>query len=334
MVTQSILREGIAPPPTNTKALSEKQGSALEELRYLCSIHKVCWEQAMAKAGPDGNDTTTLLRYLRARDYAPQGAFKQYSATVAWREKIQLDDMYGEAELAHFEALRRLFPQWTGRRDHRGVPVLAYRVSKIKHEDLSSTAKKDPSLSSVFLPAEFSTQFVQPLCAKMHTDKAMPCSIHIIDLTGVGVNHFWKLRNHLQKSSTMATAHYPESVDKIFIMGAPSFFPTIWGYIQKWFEPALTAKISVLAKSDVMPTLTKYMDAHDIPQWIGGGLEWDYGDHPNLDAEARAMVGSKLADNWVEGPLRVVTDEKGSRIDAVGKSRDETVTKIPADEEE
>jgi hypothetical protein len=275
-------------------------------------------------------------RYLRARSYSPPAAFKQYNATVEWRGKIQLDDLYGNAEIEHFEALRRLFPQWTGRRDRRGVPIFAYRVAKIKHEDLQSTAKKDPSLSSVFLPAEYSTQFVQPLCAKLHTDKAMPCSIHIIDLTSVGVQHFWKLRNHLQKSSTMATAHYPESVDKIFILGAPSFFPTIWGYIQKWFEPALTAKIHVLSTSEVMPTLTKFMDVEDIPQWIGGGLTWDYGDNPNLDDEARAMVGSKLADNWIEGPLRVVTDSEGHRIEATGKDgetlRREWVTKIPADD--
>lgn len=85
-----------------------------------------------------------------------------------------------------------------------------------------------------------------------------------------------------------------------------------------------------------MPTLTKFMDAEHIPQWIGGGLDWDYGDHPKLDDEARTMVGSKLADEWVEGPLRVVTDNDGNRIEAAGKEgnklRRQVVTKIPADE--
>ena len=215
------------------------------------------------------------------------------------------------------------------------MPVFAYRVSSIRYEDLLSTSKADPSLSSVFLPAEYSTQFVQPLCAKMHEDRAMPCSIFIIDLTGVGVSHFWKLRNHLQKSSTMATAHYPESVDKIFILGAPSFFPTIWGYVQKWFEPAITAKISVLAQPQVMPTLSQYMREEDIPAWIGGRLDWDYNDHPNLDDEARRMVGAELAGSWIEGPLRVVADETSSCIEAVGvvdsNPRREVVTHIPAD---
>ena len=108
-------------------------------------------------------------------------------------------------------------PQWTGRRSRQGVPLFVYVVAKVSPDDLLATSRKDPGLSSVFLPAEYSTQFVQPLCARIHTNRVMPHSMFIIDLTGVGVRHFWNLRNHLQKASTMATSHYPESVDKIFV---------------------------------------------------------------------------------------------------------------------
>ncbi|MCJ1414467.1 hypothetical protein MMC32_000793 [Xylographa parallela] len=225
--------------------------------------------------------------------------------------------MYRTAEISHFEAIRRLMPQWTGRRSRNGVPIFVYSVSKTRPEDLLTTSKKDPSLSSVFLPAEYSTQFVQPLCARMHVDRAMPCSIFIIDLTGVSVRHFWNLRAHLQKASTMATSHYPESVDKIFILGAPSFFPAVWGYINKWFEPNLTSKISVLAASEATAVLTKHIDVEDLPAAYGGAVPWEYGMSPNLDEETRAMVG-RFADNWIEGPVRYVSREDGDEICAVG----------------
>ena len=150
--------------------------------------------------------------------------------------------MYKNAEISHFEAMRRLvqiylisaskpdlrsltllpqMPQWTGRRSRNGVPVFVYSVSKTRPEDLLATTRKDPGLSSVFLPAEYSTRFVQPLCARMHVNRAMPCSIFIVDLTGVTVRHFWNLRAHLQRVSTMATLHYPESVEKIFVSLLP-----------------------------------------------------------------------------------------------------------------
>ena len=47
-------------------------------------------------------------RYLRARDFDVQAAFRQYSATVQWRRKLGLDEMYRSVEVTHFEAIRRL----------------------------------------------------------------------------------------------------------------------------------------------------------------------------------------------------------------------------------
>jgi hypothetical protein len=90
-------------------------------------------------------------------------------------------------------------------------------VSEIRPEDVLATCARDPDLSSVFLPAEHATQFVYPLCARMHRDGVVSSAFNIIDLSAVGVRHFWNLRRLLQKSSTMATAHYPETVDKIFV---------------------------------------------------------------------------------------------------------------------
>ncbi|MCJ1282596.1 hypothetical protein MMC26_001921 [Xylographa opegraphella] len=165
----------------------------------------------------------------------------------------------------------------------------------------------------------------------------MPCSIFIIDLTGVGVRHFWNLRAHLQKASTMATSHYPESVDKIFILGAPSFFPVVWGYINKWFEPNLTSKISVLAHAEAKAVLSQHIDLADLPASYGGTLPWEYGTNPNLDDEAREMVGS-FADNWIEGPTRYVSKEDGDEIHAAGTEgnglRRTVLAKLPVRREE
>ena len=47
-------------------------------------------------------------RFLRARNYVPCAAFKQYAATVVWRQQLGLDAMYTNADVSHFEAMRRL----------------------------------------------------------------------------------------------------------------------------------------------------------------------------------------------------------------------------------
>ena len=299
----------LALPPL-IRALSVPQKKALNDLRELCIKNHVYWNAGKEDRRQDvvDNDDVTLVRYLKARDWKAPLAFKQYSTTVAWRKKIQLDELYRTADIKHFEAISRLMPQWTGRRSRKGVPLFVYSVSKIRPEDLLCTSSKDPGLSSVFLPAEYSSQFVQPLCARLHPDGAMPCLMHIIDLNGVGVKHFWSLRSHLQKAAGMATSHYPESVDKIFIVGAPSFFPTIWGYITKWFDPAITSKISVLPAAKSLEVLKHHIHLDDLPISFGGELDWEYGMHPVVDKEAEALLGD-LVEEWVEGPLEYVIDE-------------------------
>ena len=121
---------------------------------------------------------------------------------------------------------------------------------------------------------------------------------------------------------------------RLQIIGAPSFFPTIWGYVNKWFEPSMTAKISVLAASEVRQTLLNHIDEQDLPQAYGGHLDWEYGMHPTLDDECQRLV-RPLAAKWVEGPLRLNTDATGSDaiITAVGsdagkRARDKTVSRI------
>ena len=116
-------------------------------------------------------------------------------------------------------------PQWTGRRSRTGLPIYAYRVSAIQQCDLVSTAKSDPSLSTVFLTGEYAEQFVQPLCGRLNGgNAAVAHAMHIIDLKGVGVKHLWSLRSYLQKLGATATAHYPEAVEKIFVSPGIRFF--------------------------------------------------------------------------------------------------------------
>ena len=304
--------------PPFMQALTASQRQALDELKDLCVKNHVYWA---TKTG-DGrrtakkNEDATLIRYLKARDWKAAAAYKQYSATVAWRRKIQLDDMYRTADINQFEAINRVMPQWTGRRSRRGVPLFVYSVAKILPEDIISTSCADSTLSSVFLPAEYSSQFIQPLCGKLHVDGVMPCLMHIIDLRGVGVRHFWSLRAHLQKAAGMATSHYPESVDKIFIVGAPSFFPTIWGYITKWFDPAIISKVSVLPTCKSLDVLTTHIHPDDLPKAFGGNLDWEYGMQPNFDDETRVLLGA-LAEDWVEGPL-IYSRNEGSGTETPG----------------
>jgi hypothetical protein len=42
-------------------------------------------------------------------------------------------------------------------------------------------------------------------------------SVNIVDISGVGLSQFWSLKGHMQDASTLATAKYPETLDRIFV---------------------------------------------------------------------------------------------------------------------
>jgi len=87
----------------------------------------------------------------------------------------------------------------------------------------------------------------------------------------------------MQDASLLATAHYPETLDRIFLIGAPSFFPTVWGWVKRWFDPITVSKIFILSAAEVKPTLLQYMDEENIPIKYGGKLDFKFGDMPMLE---------------------------------------------------
>ena len=105
--------------PSYLTSLTAAQRASLVELKRLCETQHVYWYTGKAGANDDvtllygarflsNNTANGVRRYLRARDYRVQAAFEQYSATIAWRQKLHLDDLYLNADISHFESTSRL----------------------------------------------------------------------------------------------------------------------------------------------------------------------------------------------------------------------------------
>ena len=200
---------------------------------------------------PPSHDDETLLRYLRARKFIPQEAFGQFKDTEDWRKENQLDKLYETIDVNEYDQVRRLYPQWTGRRDKRGIPLYVYEINSVNAKDVSSSGKDSRKQSTnskvpwkmlkLFALYENLCRFVLPLCSAIpnrpNAETPISQSNNIVDLGGVGMAKLFSLRNHMSDASQLATAHYPETLDRIFVIGAPSFFPTIWGWARGWFDP-------------------------------------------------------------------------------------------------
>ncbi|KAJ4341594.1 hypothetical protein N0V87_001609 [Didymella glomerata] len=294
--------ESMQYPAGHLAHLTENQQAQLE------AFEKIAQEQgyytpatATAEAS---HDDETMLRFLRARRFVPQEAFKQFKDTEDWRKDQNIIDLFETIEVEEYEQTRRLYPQWLGRRDKRGIPLYLFEVAPLNSKNISTYEKAlakakttSPKVATknlrLFALYESLTRFVTPFCSMVdrpHPETPISQSNNIVDISNVGLKQFWNLKSHMQDASVLATAHYPETLDRIFIVGAPGFFPTVWGWVKRWFDPITVSKIFILSPANVYQTLSEYIDHDSIPKKYGGGLEFGFTDMPNLEPEIEAAI--------------------------------------------
>ncbi|KAF9891219.1 hypothetical protein FE257_004783 [Aspergillus nanangensis] len=322
-----------------------------EQEKKLEGFKKLSEENGYYTPAKDGqkpsHDDATMLRFLRARKFEIDGAWGQFKDTEDWRKENAIEELYENIEVDSYDAARRMYPQWTGRRDRRGIPVYVFEIKHLNSQNMaaynstmstaSATAETHQSskvpqrLLRLFALYENLLNFVMPLCSQLprpNPETPIVTSTNIVDVSGVGLKQFWNLKGHMQDASVLATAHYPETLDRIFIIGAPAFFPTVWGWIKRWFDPGTTSKIFILSSAEVKPTLTSFMDPSSIPKQYGGDLEWQWGDMPSLDEETRHLIGAletppadgETRPGLTKGPVLF----KGDHIEILGKVNGES----------
>lgn len=315
--------------------LSPEEETAFANFKVICE-EKGIYEPANGDT-PASHDDATLLRFLRARRFVAGDALKQFQDTEEWRKTNEINQLYETIDLDQYEECRRLYPQWTGRRDRRGIPVYVYEVKHLNSKTMaayeksaketSSKAKTDgnipPKLLRLFALYENLTRFVMPLCSALadreHPRTPITQSNNIVDISGVGLKQFWNLRGHMQDASTLATAHYPETLDRIFIIGAPAFFPTVWSWIKRWFDPITTSKIFILSHDDMKKTLEGFIEPRNIPRKYGGELDFKFGDMPVLDPHlASVLKWEGDRNDFPHGPMYWVDKTKdGKEIEVI-----------------
>jgi hypothetical protein len=238
---------------------------------------------------------------------------------------------------------------------NRGIPLYLFQIRHLDSKTVSAYEKSAESANAskaqtdgstpqrllrLFALYENLTRFAQPLCTEMtdreHARTPITLSTNIVDVSQVSLRMFWNLKAHMQAASTLATAHYPETLDRIFIIGAPYFFSTVWGWIKRWFDPITVSKIFILSASEVKPTLEEFIEPRNIPKQYGGELEFEFFDRPNVDPKIKeALTWENGYTDFPEGPAYWVPVDGGKRLACIavgskdGKERRERVCTIP-----
>jgi hypothetical protein len=91
-----------------------------------------------------------------------------------------------------------------------------YKKSLPYHKSLDTPAQLIP----LFALYHNLLNFVLPMCSTLerpNPEVPVTNSTNIVDISNVGLAQFWNLKSHMQDASVLATAHYPETLDKIYV---------------------------------------------------------------------------------------------------------------------
>ncbi|OAA59964.1 Cellular retinaldehyde-binding protein [Cordyceps fumosorosea ARSEF 2679] len=292
-------------PAGHYGSLNTQQQEALESFKSL-----------LTKRGYPGFESSAplqdikLLRFLRARRWDVEAAYAQFHDTETWRQANEIDTLYETIDADAYKKLRSLYPQWTGRRDRVGAPVYVWRPQALNGQAVAeselvaakpgfSRSRTDGGKTSASLLCfaalyENLLRFTQPLATQLpdraHAAVPVTLSTYIMDVSGIGVMQFWSLKGHIHTLAYLASAHYPETLGAIFIVGAPPFFSTVFGWIKGWLDPVTVSKIRIVSRDEVLPALEEVADGGSIPKMYGGDLDWTFGDAPVIDPYLKDVI--------------------------------------------
>ncbi|KAJ5819742.1 CRAL/TRIO domain-containing protein [Penicillium riverlandense] len=274
----------MSPPIDNTQSLSTEATTLIDEFKALC-----------VKNGfndfrkEENTDETTILRFLRAQRYDVGSAFQQFHYFQTWRRANNIRVFYEHLDVETYDESRKMYPQWIGRRDQDGRPVYVFQVRQLTKKKLDSYLYM---LAAAPRPSSHSGSDIPIYILHLH-------ALHEASYLGIHTHCGHQQCQHpsilehsqvLQEASKIATAHYPETLGRVFVVGAPAFFKSVWDAISQWFDPETRLKIFILSLSESKSFLLSHVDASDLPKEYGGELDWQWQDQPNLDESTRRLV--------------------------------------------
>jgi hypothetical protein len=84
-----------------------------------------------------------------------------------------------------------------------------------------------------------------------------------------------RAREFLRTVSRISSDNYPETLGAMFIVNVPSFFSILYNVAKPLIPPETKRKIHVLTAKNVKAELLKFIDAEQLPSFLGGNCVCD-----------------------------------------------------------
>lgn len=216
-------------------------------------------------------DTSTLLRYLRARKFDLAAAEKLLREAVTFRQKHNLELVFNHWNLEAYHDC--LGPWWHsgGLLGHglNGQPIAYERLGRCNFTKLAATMPfelllKCDMVHSLHCVAALEEDAIQ---------RGVPMKgvIVVMDLEGFGFDQVsYSAARTLAKLVESRNLLLTEVTGKVLAINAPAAAAHAWSLFSSLLDPGTVAKVAVVSKKNTYKTLCAHIDEAEIPAFLGG----------------------------------------------------------------
>ncbi|OAV90752.1 hypothetical protein PTTG_00026 [Puccinia triticina 1-1 BBBD Race 1] len=221
------------------------------------------------------HDDATLLRFLRARKFDLAKSKLMFIDCEKWRKEFKVDELYNTFEYPEKKEVDAIYPQFYHKTDQDGRPLYIEQLGKLDLTKLYKVTTPERQLQRLVVEYERFLRDRLPVCSMEH-QKLIETSCTIMDLQGVGLSQFWKVKNYVQEASHLSQSYYPETMGKFYIINSPYLFSTVWSLVKPWLDEVTVKKIQIL-DSSYQKTLLLQIPAESLPKTLKGKCECSEG---------------------------------------------------------
>ncbi|CAK1551372.1 unnamed protein product [Leptosia nina] len=212
---------------------------------------------------------TTLLRFLRARDFNVEKAREMLSQSLLWRKKHQVDKILSEYETP--DVVTQYFPGGWHHHDKDGRPLYVLRLGQMDVKGLLKSIGEDGLLKLTLHVCEEGLKLLEE--ATRSSEHAILSWCLLVDLDGLNMRHLWRPGvRALLRIIQIVEANYPETMGRVLIVRAPRVFPILWTIVSTFIDENTRSKFLFYGGKDYLQAggLLDYIPKDIIPDFLGG----------------------------------------------------------------
>ena len=188
--------------------------------------------------------------------------------TLGKTDTVPFDRNFDFKEKAEVD---KYYPSYYHKNDIDGRPVYVERLGQLDIKALYAVTTQDRQLQRLVLEYEKFLTNRLPACAAA-CGHPVETSCTILDLGGVSLSNFYRVKDYVFATSSIGQNRYPETMGKFYIINAPWAFSAVWAIIKPWLDEVTVSKINILG-GGYKDTLLKQIPKENLPKEFGGTCE-------------------------------------------------------------